>query len=72
MGIGINKMQINSMVICINFIYNSIHVCSLRAQPPQHIVDSERHICHLQDSLSTKINMYATHLLIYHSYTLYM
>ena len=33
MGIGLNKMQINSIVICINFINNSIHVCSLSAQP---------------------------------------
>ena len=30
----IKKMQINSIVICINFIDNSIHVCSLSAQPP--------------------------------------
>ena len=30
----INKLQINAIVICINFIDNSIHECSLRAQPP--------------------------------------
>ena len=34
MGMGLNKMQINSIVMCINFIDNSIHVCSLSAQPP--------------------------------------
>ena len=38
MGIGLNKMQINSIVICINFIDNSIHVCSLSAQPPHTLL----------------------------------
>ena len=34
MGIRLNEMQINSIVICINLNDNSIHVCSLSAQPP--------------------------------------
>ena len=40
MGIGLNEMQINSIVICINFIDNSIHVhvCSLSAQPPHTLL----------------------------------
>ena len=33
-GDRLNKMQINSTVICNNFIGNSIHVWSLSAQPP--------------------------------------
>ena len=38
MGIGLNKMQFNSIVICINFIDNSKHVCSLSAQPPHTLL----------------------------------
>ena len=38
LGIGLNEMQINSIVICINFIDNSINVCSLSAQPPHTLL----------------------------------
>ena len=60
MGIGLNKMQINSIVICSKFIDNSsIHVCSFGAQPPHTsmIVNATSALPHARQCLSTKINI---------------